>query len=132
LDETATSRALETIDRNARLQTQLIEDLLDISRIMRGKLSLHISLVDLVSTIEVTIDTMRLAAQAKSIQIQFTSDPTIGLLEGDHNRLQQVIWNLLSNAIKFTPAGGTCRDYFGAQWNTSSTSSKRHRQRHQS
>jgi len=106
LDETATSRALETIDRNARLQTQLIEDLLDISRIMRGKLSLHISLVDLVSTIEVTIDTMRLAAQAKSIQIQFTSDPSIGLLEGDHNRLQQVIWNLLSNAIKFTPAGG--------------------------
>lgn len=106
LNESATVRALETIDRNARLQTQLIEDLLDVSRIMRGKLSLNVSLVDLVSTIEVTIDTMRLAAQAKSIQIQFTSDPTVGLVEGDRNRLQQVIWNLLSNAIKFTPAQG--------------------------
>ncbi|MBD0344868.1 MAG: PAS domain S-box protein, partial [Coleofasciculus sp. Co-bin14] len=106
LNEAARVRALETVERNAKLQTQLIEDLLDVSRIMRGTLSLNISLVNLASTIEVSIDTIRLAAQAKSIQIKTLIDPTVGFVSGDPNRLQQVIWNLLSNAVKFTPSNG--------------------------
>jgi hypothetical protein len=106
LDEGATVRALETIDRNAKLQTQLIEDLLDVSGIMRGKLSLNISLVNLASIIKDTIDTLRLAAQAKSIQIQSLIDPSVSVVSGDPNRLQQIIWNLLSNAVKFTPSEG--------------------------
>ncbi|HEY9860102.1 MAG TPA: PAS domain S-box protein, partial [Candidatus Obscuribacterales bacterium] len=105
-DEAATARALEIIERNASLQVKLIEDLLDISRILQGKLSLNVSPVNLVSIIEAASDTVRLAAEAKSIQIQSNFDPAVGLVAGDANRLQQVVWNLLSNAIKFTPAGG--------------------------
>ncbi len=105
-DEATISKALETIERNATMQTRLIEDLLDISRIIRGKTSLNICAVDLALTVEAAIDTVRLAAQAKSIQIEFASDPNVGFVSGDPNRLQQVIWNLLSNAIKFTPSGG--------------------------
>lgn len=105
-DSATIARALETIERNAQLQTRLIEDLLDICRIMRGKISLNISPVNLVNSIEAAVDTMRLAAQAKSIQIQTLLDSNVGLVSGDSNRLQQVVWNLLSNAIKFTPAGG--------------------------
>ena len=106
LDAKKTAHALETIERNAKLQTQLIEDLLDVSRILRGKLSLNIVPVNLVSTIESAIETVRLAAEAKAIQIQTVFDPTVGQILGDSARLQQVIWNLLSNAVKFTPAGG--------------------------
>jgi PAS domain S-box-containing protein len=106
LDESTTARALETIERNAQLQTQLIEDLLDVSRILQGKLALKVCAVDLVTTIEAAIETVRLSAQAKSIQIQTQLDPTVGKVLGDSNRLQQIIWNLLSNAIKFTPSGG--------------------------
>ncbi|HBB30769.1 MAG TPA: hybrid sensor histidine kinase/response regulator [Cyanobacteria bacterium UBA8803] len=106
LSPAATVRALETIERNARLQTQLIEDLLDISRIIRGKLSLNICPVNLASPIAAAMDTMHLAAQAKSIQIDSAIDPNIGLVLGDPNRLQQIVWNLISNAIKFTPQGG--------------------------
>jgi PAS domain S-box-containing protein len=105
-DEKTTARALETIERNAQLQTELIEDLLDVSRILRGKLSLNIISIHLVSTIEAALETVRLAAQTKSIQIQSVLDPSVGKVEGDPNRLQQVIWNLLSNAVKFTPHGG--------------------------
>ncbi|MBE9125675.1 MULTISPECIES: CHASE domain-containing protein [unclassified Coleofasciculus] len=105
-DEGTKAKALETIERNAKLQTQLIEDLLDVSRILRGKLSLNISSVDLVLAIEAAIETVSLAAQAKSIKIQTAFDPTVGQVKGDFNRLQQVVWNLLSNAVKFTPAGG--------------------------
>ncbi|HEY9902454.1 MAG TPA: PAS domain S-box protein [Candidatus Sericytochromatia bacterium] len=106
MDESTQTRALETIERNATLQARLIEDLLDVSRIMRGKTSLNISSVNLASTIEAAIDTVRLSAQAKSIELQSRIDPMVGLISGDPNRLQQVIWNLLSNAIKFTPSGG--------------------------
>ncbi len=107
MDEATTSRALETIERNATMQTQLIEDLLDISRILQGKTSLNVCPLDLALTIEAAIDTVRLAAQAKSIQIESSLiAPTVGFVLGDPNRLQQVIWNLLSNAIKFTPSGG--------------------------
>lgn len=105
-DPEATDRALETIERNAKLQTQLIEDLLDVSRILRGKLILNVAPVDLAATIEAALETVRLAAEAKGIQIQLMLSAEVGLISGDAARLQQVIWNLLSNAVKFTPAGG--------------------------
>jgi PAS domain S-box-containing protein len=106
-DEATTARAIETIERNAALQTQLVEDLLDVSRILQGKFSLNISPTNLASTIDAAIETMHLAAQAKSIQVECFIDSDVGLVAGDPNRLQQVVWNLLSNAIKFTPPGGT-------------------------
>ncbi|MFQ4163532.1 MULTISPECIES: PAS domain-containing sensor histidine kinase [Nostocales] len=105
-DRIATDRALETIERNAKLQAQLIEDLLDVSRILRGKLVLNIHPVNLVTAIEAAIETVQLAAQAKAIQIYTVLDSHVGLISGDTNRLQQILWNLLSNAIKFTPNGG--------------------------
>ncbi|MBC1221110.1 response regulator [Nostoc sp. UCD121] len=97
--------ALATIERNARLQSQLIEDLLDISRIMRGKLSLTVATVNLTSVISAAVETVRLAAQAKDIGLQIDLDQTAPI-SGDAARLQQVVWNLLTNAIKFTPANG--------------------------
>jgi PAS domain S-box-containing protein len=105
-DPVTQERALETIERNAKLQTQLIEDLLDVSRILRGKLSIQVSSVDLAATIEAALETVQLAAEAKSIQIHTILDPSVKQVAGDPNRLQQVIWNLLSNAVKFTPVGG--------------------------
>ncbi|HEY9658673.1 MAG TPA: ATP-binding protein, partial [Allocoleopsis sp.] len=102
-----TKQALETIERNARLQTQLIEDLLDVSRILRGKLVLTPLPVNLITIIESALETVRLAAEAKGIRIQKLLDASVAQVMGDAARLQQVIWNLLSNAIKFTPAGGT-------------------------
>jgi PAS domain S-box-containing protein len=105
-DEKAADRALETIERNAKLQTQLIEDLLDVSRILQGKMVLDTSAVNLATTIEAALETVRLAAQAKDIQIQTVLDANVGNVSGDSNRLQQVIWNLVSNAVKFTPSRG--------------------------
>ncbi len=106
LDGAQTNYALETIERNAKLQTQLIEDLLDISRILRGKLSLTKAAVDLVQTIEAALETVRLAAEAKQIQLETHLATRGQMIFGDAGRLQQVIWNLLSNAVKFTPEGG--------------------------
>ncbi|WP_348245253.1 ATP-binding protein [Leptolyngbya sp. DQ-M1] len=106
LDESKTKQALATIERNAKLQSELIEDLLDVSRILQGKLSLTINPVNLASTIQAAIETVRLAAEAKSIAIETSLDPEIGLVLGDSTRLQQIVWNLLSNAVKFTPTGG--------------------------
>ncbi|MEH2446744.1 MAG: AAA family ATPase [Nostoc sp.] len=106
LDQLTSDRALETIERNAKLQTQLIEDLLDVSRILQGKLNLNFYPINLVSVIEAAIETVRLSAQAKSIEIQTILESGVGQVLGDANRLQQVIWNILSNAIKFTPTGG--------------------------
>ncbi len=106
LDEATTTRAIETIERNAKLQTQLIEDLLDVSRILQGKLNLNICAVDLATIIKAAMETVNLSAQAKSIKIQMQLDPNVGQVLGDPNRLQQVLWNLLSNAIKFTTTGG--------------------------
>ncbi|HEY9638871.1 MAG TPA: ATP-binding protein [Coleofasciculaceae cyanobacterium] len=106
LDRQKTQHALETIERNAKLQTQLIEDLLDISRILQGKLTLNVCPVDLAVTIEAAIETVRLAAEAKSLHLSQEIDSSACWMLGDPNRLQQVIWNLLSNAIKFTPARG--------------------------
>lgn len=104
-DEQATAKALATIERNAKLQTQLIEDLLDVSRILRGKMVLNVTSVNLVSVIEAALETVRLAAAAKDICIQKECSSEI-LVSGDSSRLQQVVWNLLSNAVKFTPTGG--------------------------
>ncbi|MEQ9236205.1 response regulator [Coleofasciculus sp. E2-BRE-01] len=106
LDQDKVDQALETIERNASLQAQLIDDLLDVSRILRGKLSLQTLRVDLVRVIQAAIETMRLAAAAKSIEIDTQLDSRVGFVSGDPNRLQQVVWNLLSNAVKFTPRGG--------------------------
>jgi len=105
LNEATFARALEIIERNARSQNQLIEDLLDISRIISGKLRLQIRPVELTSVINAAIDSVRLAAEAKSIQLTCELDSSTGLVVGDSDRLQQVVWNLLSNAIKFTPKG---------------------------
>jgi signal transduction histidine kinase/ActR/RegA family two-component response regulator len=99
-------QALETIERNAKSQAQLIEDILDISRIITGKLRLQVRRVNLVPVIESAIESVRLAAEAKSIRLQSVLDSEAGLLLGDANRLQQVVWNLLSNALKFTPKDG--------------------------
>ncbi|WP_298910733.1 response regulator [uncultured Nostoc sp.] len=104
-DDTALQKALETIERNAKLQAELIEDLLDVSRILQGKLNLKMIPVNLPSTIQAAMETVRLAAEAKTIQIERMLDPKAKVL-GDSARLQQVFWNLLSNAVKFTPIGG--------------------------
>jgi PAS domain S-box-containing protein len=106
LDESTSKNALETIERNARSQTQLIEDLLDISRIITGKLRLEIRQVELAQVIEAAIDAVRPAAAAKKIELLTAIDAQANLLSADPDRLQQVMWNLLSNAIKFTPQGG--------------------------
>jgi PAS domain S-box-containing protein len=101
------AQALATIERNAKLQVQLIDDLLDVSRILQGKMSLNICPVNLVTTIEAALETVRLAAEAKGIQIYTALDEKIGTVSGDSTRLQQIVWNLLTNAIKFTPQGGS-------------------------
>jgi len=106
LDEQKIDRALEVIERNAQMQAQLINDLLDVSRILRGQLSLDTNPVDLVATIQAAMETVRLAAEAKSIQINTQFEPDVGQVTGDAGRLQQVIWNLLTNAVKFTTEGG--------------------------
>ncbi len=106
LDAEARERALETIERNARAQSELIEDLLDMSRIISGKLNLDVRDVNLASVINEAFEAVRLAADAKMIQLTAETDPTLGRVRGDPTRLQQVVWNLLANAIKFTPRGG--------------------------
>ncbi|MBM0744237.1 GAF domain-containing protein [Phormidium sp. CLA17] len=106
LDSARTAGALATIERNAKLQSQLIDDLLDISRIMQGKLALNVASVSLAFVISSAIETVRLAAEVKSISIEVHIEPNVGQVLGDAGRLQQVVWNLLSNAVKFTPTGG--------------------------
>jgi PAS domain S-box-containing protein len=106
LNQARTEEALTTIERNAKLQAQLIEDLLDISRIMQGKLTLNSAPVSLTFVIYSAIETVRLAAEAKNIQFNLALDSTVGEVLGEAGRLQQVVWNLLSNAVKFTPPGG--------------------------
>lgn len=106
-DEETTARALETIDRNTKSLTTLIDDVLDVSRIITGKLRLDVRPVKLASLIKVAIDTVIPGAEAKEICIEYFSDPSVGVILGDANRLQQIVWNLLSNAVKFTPKGGT-------------------------
>jgi len=106
LDEEASAHAFQAIQRAAKAQTRLIEDILDASRIITGKLHLEIRPVDLATIVQEALDTVRPVAAVKAIEITAEFDPRGGLVSGDSARLQQVVWNLLSNAIKFTPRGG--------------------------
>jgi signal transduction histidine kinase/ActR/RegA family two-component response regulator len=106
LDEQSARSALETIERNARSQSQLIDDLLDVSRIITGKLRLDVRQIDPATFIEAAIEALRPAAEAKGVRLQKVMDTGVNSIAGDPARLQQVVWNLLSNAIKFTPKGG--------------------------
>ena len=118
LDEKATSRALEAIERNAMSQMQLIEDILDVSRIIRGQLRLNVSAVNLISVMEAALEAVRPLAEAKDIKLNTVLNTSVGSVYGDPARLQQVVWNLLTNAIKFTPKGGRVEvrlsAYFGS------------------
>ncbi len=106
LDAEKTKKALEIIERNAQDQERLIEDLLDISRIVRGQIRLALKPLDLLPIIEAAIDTVLPTANAKQIQLESGLAPNIDLVKGDRDRLRQVLWNLLTNAVKFTPAEG--------------------------
>ncbi|MCD8486210.1 MAG: response regulator [Desertifilum sp.] len=108
-DEQRTAQAMQTIERSARAQAQLVEDLLDVSRIIQGKLRLNIRPVQLAEAIAAAIETIRPAAEAKQIEIQTAFEDPVGEVAGDFDRLQQIVWNLLSNAIKFTPKQGQVR-----------------------
>ena len=104
--EEDSQRGLEAIARNARAQTQLIEDLLDMSRIVSGKVRLDVQRVDLAVAVDAAVDSVRPSVAAKGISLRTVVDPRAGPVSGDPNRLQQIVWNLLSNAVKFTPKGG--------------------------
>jgi len=106
LDPVTSLRAIEVIRRNARMQVQMVDDLLDVSRIITGKLRLSVQPVDLGVIIIAAVDGLRPAAEAKEIRLQLQLDAPAGRVSGDPDRLQQVAWNLISNAIKFTPRGG--------------------------
>ncbi|HEX8709636.1 MAG TPA: ATP-binding protein [Pyrinomonadaceae bacterium] len=105
-NQLAVDRALETIERNARSQAQIIEDLLDVSRIITGRLRLDLQPVNPVAVIEAAVESVRPTAEAKGINLDLILDESVGPLLCDPARLQQVMWNLLSNAVKFTPGGG--------------------------
>jgi len=107
LDPLTSLRAIETIRRNGRLQVQMIDDLLDVSRIITGKLRLSVQPVDLGTSIIAAVDGLRPAAEAKEIRLLLQLDSPAEQVSGDPDRLQQVAWNLVSNAIKFTPKGGS-------------------------
>lgn len=109
LDGDATEEALESIERSTRAQVQLIGDLLDISRIVSGKLKMEFMPIDLPPVVEAVAGIVRPAADMKGIALEHTIDDTVGPVLGDSDRLQQIVWNLVSNAIKFTPRGGTVR-----------------------
>ena len=100
------AEGLEVIERNARVQTQIIEDLLEMSRVISGKMRLNIQAVDVADVVRAAAETVRPAADARGVRLQCVLDPSAGPVSGDPARLQQVMWNLLSNAIKFTPRGG--------------------------
>ena len=106
LDKTATTNALESIERNARAQAQLVSDLLDISRVITGKLRINARPVDITDSLESALESIRPAAEAKQIEIEVEREPYATVVTGDADRLQQVFWNLLANAVKFTPRGG--------------------------
>lgn len=106
LDEETMLHALDVLERNTRVQSEVIEDLLDISRIVAGKLTLNMVQVELPPVIEAAIEDMRPAVEAKNIRLHHNLDKDVGVISGDPQRLHQIVWNLLSNAIKFTPAGG--------------------------
>ena len=105
-DEKIMHQGLEAIDRNAKMQAQLIDDLLDVSRIVSGKLNLDVRPLDLASVARAAINVVRPAADARGITLDYSEEPGLGAISADSARLHQIIWNLLSNAVKFTPHGG--------------------------
>ena len=107
LDSESSVHAIEVIERNAGAQKQIIEDILDVSRVITGKLQLNLGPVDLVSVVNAALDAVRPAFEAKNIRVETNFSEDLKLVAGDVDRLQQVVWNLLSNASKFTPVGGT-------------------------
>jgi PAS domain S-box-containing protein len=108
LDEVTAARAFEAIERNAKAQAELIEDMLDVSRIITGRLRLELQPVRLSDAVEAALDSVRPTAEAKGVRLECAVAEG-GIISGDQHRLQQIVWNLLSNAVKFTPAGGTVR-----------------------
>lgn len=114
-DEATVERALETIERNAKVQAQLTEDILEVSRIIQGKLQLNVRPTNLPLIIDAAVDAIRPAADAKAILVECFLDPSVGLISGDPDRLQQVVWNLVSNAIKFTSNGGRVAVYLSRE-----------------
>jgi signal transduction histidine kinase/CheY-like chemotaxis protein len=108
-DEATLNKGLDTIERNARAQAQLIDDLLDMSRIISGKIRLDMQPIDPFTFVEAALETIQPAAITKNISLEKRLDPATGPISGDVNRLQQIMWNLLSNAVKFTPSGGIVR-----------------------
>jgi signal transduction histidine kinase/ActR/RegA family two-component response regulator len=106
LDDAMVARAIGAIQHNAKVQAQLIEDLLDVSRIISGKLRLNVKAIQLISVIQAAVDSVHPAFEAKGVQLEMVWDAASVRIVGDENRLQQVFWNLLSNAMKFTPKGG--------------------------
>ena len=111
LDPAAASHAIEIVERNALMQKQIVEDLLDVSRIVTGKLRINTQPIDLLLVVHAAIDAIRPAAEAKEIQIRSHFDAPDVIVRADVERLQQVFWNLLANAVKFTPARGTIDIY---------------------
>jgi signal transduction histidine kinase len=111
LDKDGTTHAVEVIERNAAAQRQIIEDLLDVSRIVTGKLRINTQRVDVLLVIHASVDAIRPAAEAKEITINTHVEAPDAIVKADMERLQQVLWNLLANAVKFTPAGGVIDVY---------------------
>lgn len=118
LDRESSKHALEVIERNAWAQKQIIEDILDVSRVITGKLQLNLGAVDLVAVVDAALDAVRPAIEAKEIKIATTIDASLRVVSGDPDRLQQVVWNLLSNATKFTPSGGQVEIAVGQSGNS--------------
>jgi PAS domain S-box-containing protein len=109
LDQVTTGRAFEAIERNAKAQAELIEDMLDVSRIITGRLRLELQPVQLSEAVEAALESVRPAAEAKGVRLESNIIADCGIISGDQHRLQQIVWNLLSNAVKFTPASGLVR-----------------------
>jgi PAS domain S-box-containing protein len=105
-DRALVARALDLIERNAKTQVRIVDDLLHVSRALSGKLRLNVAVVDLALVIQAAVETVRPASEAKNINIEAQFEPVAGVVSGDADRLQQVFWNLLANAVKFTPKGG--------------------------
>ncbi len=109
LDEKTRTKAMEIIERNARVQAQLVDDILDLSRIVTGKLRMRVELVSLADVVRAAVDAVRPAAEAKGVLLEIETIRDVGPFHGDPDRLQQVVWNLVSNAVKFTSSGGHAR-----------------------
>jgi signal transduction histidine kinase len=107
LDDRRRQMGVETIERNARAQMTLVNDLLDVASIVRGTLRLELRTIDVATLVDETIETLHPAVEAKAITVETNHDPSVGMILADPDRLQQIVWNLLSNAVKFTPHGGS-------------------------